>query len=139
LNIQDIIEQIVRMKGLVLEVNRTTIAERFRNLITDSMKKLYGDDDDKTLNWVTTDADKFMTACQLIAPRTPVEVTAVASGSELAQLIDRWEAVDTWRANETDDWKSMSQETLNVKATMLRELRETLNAPSESKPSIEQE
>lgn len=128
MNIQNIIEQIVRMKGLVLEVNRTTIAERFRNLITNSMKNLYGDDDEKTLNWVNNDADKFMDACQLIAPRAPVEVTAVAPGSVLAQLIDRWEAVDTWRTDEADDWKPMLQETLNVKATMLRELREILNA-----------
>lgn len=115
------------MKGLVLEVNRTTIAERFRNLITNSMKNLYGDDDEKTLNWVNNDADKFMDSCQLIAPRAPVEATAVAPGTVLAQLIDRWEAVDTWRTDESDDWKPMLQETLNVKATMLRELRDILN------------
>lgn len=130
------------MKGLVLEVNRTTIAERFRNLITDSMKDMYGDDDERTLNWVNVDAEKFMDACQLLAPRVPVEVTTGVTAFALAQFIDKWERVDTWRVDNDDDWKLMSQEIVNVKGTMLRDLREILNArqatTSKSESSIQQ-
>lgn len=115
------------MEKLVLEVNRTTIAERFKVLITDSMKTLYGDDDDRTLQWINTGSSQFMAACKLSSPREPVDVTADAPGSLLAQFVDKWESVDTWRQDETDEWKPMTQESINIKATMLRDIREIIN------------
>lgn len=134
MNINDLVEQIVRMKGLVLEVNRTTIAERFRNLITENLRTIYGDDDPRTIAWIEEESANFMLACQLIAPRIPVEIDVDVAETALAIFIDKWSAVDTWRENDDDEWKVMSRETINVKATMLRELQEIANAKSTSTP-----
>lgn len=127
MNINDLVDQIVRMKGLVLEVNRTTIAERFRNLITENLKTIYGNDHPRMIAWVETESANFMLACQLIAPRSPVSVDVDIAETALSSFIDKWSAVDTWRENDEDVWKGMSQETINVKSTMLRELQEAAN------------
>ena len=113
-------------------------------MITESMKSLFGDDDERTLSWIREDHEKFLAACQLVAPRAPIGSDVAASSAVLAQFIDKWEAVDTWRVNDQDEWKPMSQETVNVKATMLRDLREVIKHGSEQtatpgeKPSIQQ-
>ena len=124
MNLDDIVGQIVRMQGLMPEVNRTTVAIRFQNMITDSMKTMFGDDDERTLKWVNEDAPRFLQACQLKSPRMPINFGVVADSSAIAKFVDKWESVNTWRLDDDDDWKPMSQETLNVKATMLRDLRE---------------
>lgn len=131
MNIGDIISQVVRMKGLMPEVNRTTVAYRFQTMITETMKKMFGDDDDRTLNWINNDQTEFIKACQLVAPRAPVGTDVVATSSALSQFIDKWEAVDTWRTDENDEWRPMSQETINVKATMLRDIRKVIQRGSE--------
>lgn len=138
MNINDLVGQIVRMKGLALEVNRTTIAERFRNLITANLKAIYGDDDPRTVAWLETESANFMLACQLIAPRAPLAVDIDITETALAEFIDKWSAVDTWREDDGDDWKVMSRETINVKATMLRELQEVANESSRDKPTVQQ-
>ena len=134
MNINDLVGQVVRMKGIVLEVNRTTIAERLRNLITENLKTNFGDDDPRTVAWLATESDNFMRACKLIAPRNPLAVDIDITETALAQFIDKWTAVDTWRENDDEEWKVMSRETINVKATMLRELQEVANAKSASTP-----
>lgn len=138
MNINDLVDQIVRMKGLVLEVNRTTIAERFRNLITENLRANFGDDDPHTIAWLETESANFMLACHLIAPRAPLAVDIDIAETALAAFIDKWSAVDTWRENDDDDWKVMSRETINVKATMLRELQEVANESSGDKPTVQQ-
>ncbi len=138
MNINDLVGQIVRMKGLVLEVNRTTIAERFRNLITENLRTNFGYDDPRTLAWLATESATFMLACQLIAPRAPLAADIDITETALAVFIDKWSAVDTWRENDDEDWKVMSRETINVKATMLRELQEVANESSREKPTVQQ-
>ena len=101
------------------EVNRTTIAIRFQTMITESMKKMFGEDDERTQQWIDNDQEEFLSACQLVAPRAPIGTNVAAKSSALAQLIDKWEAVDTWRTDEKDEWRPMSQETMNVKAMVL--------------------
>lgn len=138
MNINDLVGQIVRMKGLVLEVNRTTIAERFRNLITENLRTMYGDDDPRMIVWVKEGEAHFMLACQLIAPRAPLAVNIDIAETDLAEFIDKWSAVDTWRENDDTKWQVMSRETINVKATMLRELQEVANESSRDKPAVQQ-
>lgn len=138
MNINDLVEQVVRMKGLVLEVNRTTIAERFRNLITENLKTNFGDDDPRTVAWLATESDNFMLACQLIAPRIPLAVDIDTTETALATFIDKWSAVDTWREDDNTEWKVMSRETINVKATMLRELQEVANESSRDTSTVQQ-
>ncbi len=128
MNVNDIVEQVVRMHGLMPEVNRTTVAIRFQTMITETMKTMFGDDDDRTLKWVNEDSNSFLEACRLQSPRAPIESGAAAPSSILAQFVDKWESVNTWRLDDTDEWKAMNQETINVKSTMLRDLREIINA-----------
>jgi hypothetical protein len=123
-NVNDIAQQIIRMKGLMPEVNRTTVAIRFQTMITASMKSMFGDDDDRTLKWVNEDSKLFLQACQIVSPRAPIRVDTVAESSDLVKFIDKWESVDTWRLDDECEWVLMSQETINVKATMLKDLRE---------------
>lgn len=139
MNINDLVGQIVWMKGLILEVNRTTIAERFRNLITENLKANFGDDDPRTVAWLETESANFMLACQLIAPRNPVAISIDIAETALAAFIDKWSAVDTWREKDDEDWKVMSRETINVKSTMLRELQEVSNAKSSRDTSTVQQ
>lgn len=126
MNINDIVQQVVRMQGLMPEVNRTTVAVRFRDMITATMKNMLGDDDERTLNWVNVQSSEFMTACKLTAPRAPIRFDVAAPSSALASYIDQWESVDMWRQKDGEEWKSMSPETMNVKATMLHALRESI-------------
>ena len=128
MNANDIAEQVLRMRGLMPEVNRTLVAERFANLITDAVKAVHGDDSDITLAWLNEGREAFSDACQLVAPRQPVDVNARAKASLVAQLIDKWESVDTWRVNGTEEWGPMSQETINIKAAMLTDLRKLIDA-----------
>ncbi len=132
MNANDIAHQILRMKGLMPEVNRTLVAERFANLITEAVKQAHGDDDDVTLKWLNEGIDGFNAECQLVAPRKPVDVDARAKSSLVAQLIDKWESVDTWKVSGTEEWGPMSQETINITAAMLTDLRKLIDA--ERKP-----
>lgn len=127
MNVNDIVQQVVRMQGLMPEVNRTTVAVRFRDMITESMKCTLGDDDERTLNWVNVQSSEFMQACNLTAPRAPISSSITAPSSVLAGYIDRWESVDMWRQKDGEEWKPMSPETMNVKATMLHSLRELIS------------
>ncbi len=80
-----------------------------------------------------------MLACQLIAPRAPVAVDVDITETALAAFIDKWSAVDTWREKDDEEWQVMSRETINVKATMLRELQEVSNAKSSrDTPTVQQ-
>ena len=128
MNVTDIVLQIIRMKGLMLEVNRTTVAVRFRTLITNAMKKAHGDDHEKTLQWINVESHNFMSACKLTAPRAPIGPRVVADESDLAKLIDKWESVNLWRVEEEDEWQEMSKETLSVKSTLLQDLRDIAHA-----------
>jgi hypothetical protein len=128
MNANDIAHQVLRMKGLMPEVNRTLVADRFINLITESVKQVQGDDSEVTLTWINEGREGFRNACQLVAPRKPVDVNARAKSSLVAQLIDKWESVDTWRVNGTKEWGPMSQETINIKAAMLTDLRKLIDA-----------
>jgi len=127
MNINDIVNQIVRMQGLMPEVNRTTVALRFLAMITETMKTMFGDDAERTQKWINKESTRFLEACRLSSPRAPIESDITAPSSILAQFIDRWESVNTWRLSDSDDWTTMCQETINVKATMLRDLREIIN------------
>ena len=127
MNVNDIVNQIVRMQGLMPEVNRTTVALRFQAMITETMKIMFGDDAERTQKWINEDSTRFLEACRLSSPRAPIESDVTASSSALAQFIEKWESVNSWRLNDNNDWRGMSQETINVKATMLRDLREIIN------------
>lgn len=127
MNVNDIVSQIVRMQGLMPEVNRTTVALRFQAIITEAMKTMFGEDAEQTQKWINEDSTRFLEACRLSSPRAPIESDITAPSSILAQFIDKWESVNTWRLSNNDDWKTMCQETINVKATMLRDLREIIN------------
>ena len=133
MNINDIVQQVVRMQGLMPEVNRTTIAVRFRDMVTATMKNMLGDDDERTLKWVNEQSSEFMQACKLTAPRAPIRFDIAAPSSTLASYIDNWESVDMWRLKDGEEWKPMSPETMNVKATMLHALREVVQ---QSKPTL---
>lgn len=127
MNIGDIAQQIVRMKRLMPEVNRTTVAIRFKDLITETLKRAHGDDSEHVIKWLEEDAERFLGVCQLVAPREPVDIEMGADPSVLASFIDKWSAVDVYRVPDTEDWAPMSQETKNVVYTMLTDLRKVLD------------
>jgi hypothetical protein len=124
MNAVDIIKQIRAMKGLMPEVNRATIAVRFRELIANTVK---GVGVEAVQHWASEGAPGFIKACELEAPPTPINIDSTNMGG-LSSFIDKWEAVDTWRVPDTDDeWAHMSQESFNIKATILRDLRRILD------------
>jgi len=125
-NANNIIQQIRGMKGLVLEGNRTTIAIRFRDLITESLKAA-GESTSGYMKWVENDAKLFIKACDLTHPPTRTDVDMSAPATLLAQFVDKWAAVDSVKVDD-GEFQQMSQETFNVKSSLLQELKAVIDA-----------
>lgn len=125
MKVATLVEQIIRLKGVIPEPVRTTIAVRFAKAIG---KDLVDDEEwDLASEWSEGGSTKFMQACGVETPPCAAPLDITVDQTALSKFIQKWAFTRAYRTK--DDIKPMTPEMLQLVRAMLRELREIADGP----------
>lgn len=133
MTIEQLVSQVVGMRGFMPEPNRTIIALRFAGMVTRSVTKVSGATSKALEAWKETGIDQFLEKCELTAkaPDIPlIDATAI----DIDSFARRWLSVNKWKRESSDEWVDMEECQKAIVHSMLHELKQL--AGGEDLPDI---
>jgi len=119
MNVQELVEIALGMKGLMPESSRAILVQRFLLLIVESMKNEH-----LRQGWqASRGTERFIQACKLesLLPVAPPDMEI--ADTPLAEFCNRWINVVEFK-DESGEFKPLTPEMHSIRYTMIQELKQ---------------
>ena len=118
---QELVEEVLAMRGLISEPARSTIARRFALMISAQVKQRTPN---KYAAWIRNGIPEFLRKCEVaeipegwVPNRLEVETT------KLAEFCNRWLQVEAFRKPGEGEWTPITADMNSLRVTMVNELK----------------
>ncbi len=119
MNVQELIEIALGMKGLMPESSRAILVQRFLLLIVESMKNEH-----LRQGWqASRGTERFIQACKLESALPVAPPDMQIADSALAEFCNRWINVVEFK-DENGEFKPLTPEMHSIRYTMIQELKQ---------------
>jgi hypothetical protein len=119
LSLTTLIDFIKNLRGVLAEPERSEIAHRLANLVSDAIR-----DTDNYKTWIERDRYQFLRACEIVNLERWVPDTLHVEPTKLAEFCNRWLVCNRFRLHNTPsaEWRPITPEQNALRVTMVEEL-----------------